>query len=338
MSATPTRRQPKRSLAPVREPGAGASISPVQLKDRWRGYWANQKVVARQTLLRLVAQPASSMMTVLVIGIALALPVVMLVSLSNIEQLGRGWDGAARISLFLKRDVSDDNARGLADRLEQRKDIAAVQFTSASEALDEFRQLSGYGEVLDSLESNPLPGVLVVTPAGGDVDADTSRTLFDELSMLPDVDQAKLDLEWVQRLHAMMDIGKRISLSLGFLLSLGVLLVIGNTIKLAIEARRDEIVVVKLVGGTDAFVRRPFLYTGFWYGLGGGITAWLILQFSMLLLAGPVSMLSGLYESEYSLTGLGFGNTLMLWLTSGFLGWMGAWLVVRRQLKSIEPR
>ena len=338
MSATPTRKQLRRTPTAPREPGAGASIKPVQLKDRWRGYWANQKAVARQTFLRLVAQPASSMMTVLVIGIALALPVVMLVSLANIEQLGRGWDGAARISLFLKRHISEENGRELAKRLQQRGDIAAVSFTSASEALDEFRRLSGYGEVLDALDSNPLPAVVVVTPEGHDADAIGSRALFDELRMLPDVDQAKLDLEWVQRLYAMMEIGKRISLALGFLLSLGVLLVIGNTIKLAIEARRDEIVVVKLVGGTDAFVRRPFLYTGFWYGLGGGITAWLILQLSMLLLAGPVSMLSDLYASEYSLIGLGFGNTLMLWLSSGFLGWMGAWLVVGRQLKSIEPR
>jgi cell division transport system permease protein len=338
MTATPVRKSPKRTPRPPREPGLGASMKPLQLKDRWRGYWANQQTVARQTLLRLLTQPASSMMTVLVIGIALALPVVMLVSLSNIEQLGRGWDGAAKISLFLKRDISDTSARALAGRLEERADIASVHFTSAEDALLEFRRLSGYGEVLDSLESNPLPAVLVLTPAGRDAKAAASRVLFDELRMLPEVDQAKLDLEWVQRLHAMMQIGKRISLALGFLLALGVLLVIGNTIKLEVEARRDEIVVVKLVGGTDAFVRRPFLYTGSWYGLGGGITAWLILQLSMLLLSGPVSALSALYASEYSLTGLGFGNTIMLWLTSGFLGWMGAWLVVGRQLKSIEPR
>lgn len=338
MTATPVRKSPKRTPRPPREPGLGASMKPLQLKDRWRGYLANQQTVARQTLLRLLTQPASSMMTVLVIGIALALPVVMLVSLSNIEQLGRGWDGAAKISLFLKRDISDTSARALAGRLEERADIASVHFTSAADALLEFRQLSGYGEVLDSLESNPLPAVLVLTPAGRDAKAAASRVLFDELRMLPEVDQAKLDLEWVQRLHAMMQIGKRISLALGFLLALGVLLVIGNTIKLEVEARRDEIVVVKLVGGTDAFVRRPFLYTGSWYGLGGGITAWLILQLSMLLLSGPVSALSALYASEYSLTGLGFGNTIMLWLTSGFLGWMGAWLVVGRQLKSIEPR
>lgn len=333
---TATRKAPKRKPTPPRERGPGASIKPLQLKDRWHGYWANQKAVARQTLLRLVAEPASSVMTVLVIGIALALPAVMLVSLANIEQLGRGWDGAARVSLFLQRNISESGGRDLAKRLEQRPDVAAVQFTSADDALLEFRQLSGYGEVLSSLDSNPLPAVLVLTPQAAGAQA--SQVLYKELKMLPEVDQAKLDFEWLQRLHAMMEIGKRIALALGFLLALGVLLVIGNTIKLAIEARRDEIVVVKLVGGTDAFVRRPFLYTGFWYGLGGGIAAWLILQISLLLLAAPVSLLSDLYDSEYSLTGLGFGNTIMLWITSGFLGWMGAFLVVGRQLKSIEPR
>ncbi len=338
MSTTQTRKPIKRKPAPPREPGPGASKKPVQLKDRWHGYWANQKAVALQTLRRLKAQPASSLMTVLVIGIALALPVVMQVSLANIEQLGRGWDGSPKLSLFLKRNISEKEGRAFAQRLEQRENVASVQFTSAADALAEFRQLSGYGEVLDALDSNPLPAVLMLTPKGKSADAAGSRALLDELRMLPEVDQAKLDLEWVQRLHSMMRIGKRISLALGFLLALGVLLVIGNTIKLEIEARRDEIVVVKLVGGTDAFVRRPFLYTGFWYGLGGGITAWLILQFSLLLLSGPVSALSDLYASEYSLAGLGFGNTLMLWLTSGFLGWMGAWLVVGRQLKSIEPR
>lgn len=337
MSAKSVRRPLKRKPSPPREPGPGASFKPVRIKDRWRGYWANQKTVARETLQRLLAQPASSLMTVLVIGIALALPVVMLVSLANIEKLGRGWEGAAKISLFLERNLSERDGQALAERLRQRPDVASLHYTSATEALAEFRALSGYGEVLDALDSNPLPAVIVVTPRQADVPA-AVRSLFAELEALPEIDQAKLDLEWVQRLQAMMQIGKRISLALGFLLALGVLLVIGNTIKLAVEARRDEIVVVKLVGGTDAFVRRPFLYTGFWYGLGGGIAAWIILQISLLLLAGPVSLLSDLYASNYSLTGLGFGNTVMLWLTSGFLGWMGAWLVVGRQLKSIEPR
>jgi cell division transport system permease protein len=338
MSATPTRKPVKSKPSEPKAPGAGASVKPIGIKEKWQGYWANQRLVAGQTLRRLLKEPASSAMTVLVIGIALALPVVMLVALANIEQLGRGWDGAAKITLFLDQKLSDAQAREFAEGLGRHSDIEAVEYRSSRDALEEFREMSGYGDVLNSLSRNPLPAVVLVTPVASDRSTEVSQQLLAELSGKPQVAQAKLDLEWVQRLHAMMDIGTRITLALAFLLMLGVLLVIGNTIKLAIEARRDEIVVVKLVGGTDAFVRRPFLYTGFWYGLGGGLTAWLILQVSLLILAGPVSTLAGLYGSEYSLIGLGFGNTLMLWLTSGLLGWMGAFLVVGRHLSGIEPR
>ena len=334
MSASP-RRKPRRAVEP-KAPGLGASMKAVGLKDRWHGYWANQKTVGRQTLQRLLTEPASTAMTVLVIGIALALPVVMLVALTNVEQLGRGWDGSARISLFLNKSLSERDSEAFATKLRADKDIADVEYRSRRAALEEFRALSGYGDVLNALDNNPLPAVVLITPKSAE--AAQSKLLLTRLSAMPQVEQAKLDLEWVQRLQAMMEIGKRMTLALAFLLALGVLLVIGNTIKLAIEARRDEIVVVKLVGGTDAFVRRPFLFTGFWYGLGGGLVAWLILQISLLLLSGPVSALAGLYDSQFSLMGLGFGNTLMLWLTSGFLGWMGAFLVVGRQLKGIEPR
>lgn len=334
MSASPSRK-PRRAAEP-KPPGLGASMKPIGLKDRWRGYWANQKTVGRQTLQRLLSEPASTAMTVLVIGIALALPVVMLVALTNVEQLGRGWDGSARISLFLNKELSERDSEAFATSLRGDKDVADVEYRSRRAALEEFRALSGYGDVLNALDNNPLPAVVLVTPKS--TEAAQSKLLLTRLNAMPQVAQAKLDLEWVQRLQAMMAMGKRMTLALAFLLALGVLLVIGNTIKLAIEARRDEIVVVKLVGGTDAFVRRPFLFTGFWYGLGGGLVAWLILQISLLLLSGPVSTLAGLYDSQFSLMGLGFGNTLMLWLTSGFLGWMGAFLVVGRQLKGIEPR
>ena len=338
MSASPTRKPVKSKPSEPKTPGAGASVKPIGFREKWQGYWANQRLVAGQTLRRLAKESASSAMTVLVIGIALALPVVMLVALANIEQLGRGWDGAAKISLFLDQKMSDTQAREFAEGLRSHAKIEVVEYRSSRQALEEFREMSGYGDVLNSLSRNPLPAVVLVTPAVSEGSAEISQALLQELSAKPQVAQAKLDLEWVQRLHAMMEIGKRITLALAFLLMLGVLLVIGNTIKLAIEARRDEIVVVKLVGGTDAFVRRPFLYTGFWYGLGGGVTAWVILQVSLLILAAPVSALAGLYGSEYSLIGLGFGNTLMLWLTSGLLGWMGAFLVVGRHLSGIEPR
>jgi cell division transport system permease protein len=155
---------------------------------------------------------------------------------------------------------------------------------------------------------------------------------------LPQIDQAVLDLEWVQRLYSMMALGKRLVIALAALLALGVLLVVGNTIRLAIESRRDEIVIVKLVGGTNAFVRRPFLYTGLWYGLGGGILAWLIIGFGLFWLSSPVAELAGLYRSQFELQGLGIGDSLMMWLCGGLLGLAGAWLAVSRHLGAIEPR
>ena len=136
----------------------------------------------------------------------------------------------------------------------------------------------------------------------------------------------------------MMALGQRMTLALAALLSLGVLLVIGNTIRLSIESRRDEIVIVKLVGATNAFVRRPFLYTGLWYGLGGGLVSWLIITFTVIWLSGPVANLAGLYQSQFELLGLGFGQTLLLWLAGGSLGLGGAWLAVSRHLGQIEPR
>jgi cell division transport system permease protein len=316
----------------------GASHSRATLKDRFSGYLSNHRLVAKDSLQRLLRAPIPSLMTWLVIGIALALPTGLYVTLSNIEAVSRGWDGAAQISLYLHKAVAEPDGRALAQKLEQRADIDSVRFISPAEALAEFQQLSGYGEVIDHLDSNPLPAVIVVWPEETNSSAEQVHTLYGYLSELPGVDQAVIDLEWVQRLYSMMAVGKRMTLTLAALLSLGVLLVIGNTIRLAIENRRDEIVIVKLVGGTDAFVRRPFLYTGLWYGVGGGLVAWLVISVALLWLGGPVSELSGLYQSQYQLQGLGFGDVLLLWMAAGALGLAGAWLAVGRHLGAIEPR
>jgi len=214
-----------------------------------------------------------------------------------------------------------------------------VTYLSREDALAEFRELSGFGDVLEQLDSNPLPAVVLVRPRQTRVmDAKQIETLRARLAAMPEVELAQLDLEWVQRLYAMMELGRQIVASLALLLAVGVLLVIGNTIRLAIESRRDEIVVVKLVGGTDAFVRRPFLYTGVWYGLGGGVVATLITGIGLMFLREPVAQLAGLYNSQYRLIGLSFGDMVNLWLASALLGWLGAWLAVARHLGEVEPR
>jgi cell division transport system permease protein len=316
----------------------GASQSRTSVGDRLNSYLAHHRLVASDSLQRLLKVPVPSLMTWLVIGIALALPGGLFVALGNVESLSRGWDGAAQISLFVHKAVAEPDSRRLAKKLELRDDIEYVEYVSRSQALEEFRALSGYGDVLENLSDNPLPAVIVVRPVEQNISAEATEALFLELQQLPQIEQAVLDLEWVQRLYSMMALGKRMTLALAMLLSLGVLLVIGNTIRLAIESRRDEIVIVKLVGATNAFVRRPFLYTGLWYGLGGGVMSWLIIFCSLFWLGGPVAELAGLYQSQFVLQGLGVLETLFLWVGSAILGLMGAWIAVSRHLGAIEPR
>jgi cell division transport system permease protein len=295
-------------------------------------------LVAGSSLARLFGQPIASLLTWLVIGIALALPASLFVGLDNLQQLTGGWDGAARISLFLRDSVTESEGRSLGERLGERTDIADFSYISREQALQEFGQLSGFGKLLAELPSNPLPAVVVLQPELQATSADAMESLLQELQQLPEVELAQMDLQWVQRLYSLMYLGKRATLALALLLGVGVLLVTGNTIRLAIESRRDEILVTKLVGGTDAYVRRPFLYTGLWYGLGGSIVAWLLLAALVLWLGEAVGSVVGLYNSPFVLQGLGWRNTLLLLLAGSVLGLAGAWLAVSRHLGAITPR
>lgn len=314
----------------------GASVAKTQFSHRFESYKNHHKEIARSSLQRLLATPLPTAMTVLVIAIALALPVGLFVLLKNAQALSRDWDGNAQISLYLKLQTKEQAVISLARRLDERPEVAKTQYISKEQALEEFKALSGFGEVLTELDDNPLPAVIVVYPKARDLVQ--AELLQQELAKLPEVDSAQLDAEWVRRLHAMLDLAERFVLALGLGLSFAVLLVIINTIRLAIENRRDEIVVVKLVGGTDGFVQRPFLYTGFWYGLGGGIVALVLIQSVLFWVDSPVARLADLYSSAFSLRGLGFGPTVILLLGSGGLGWLGAWWAVRQHLRAIEPK
>tara|TARA_R110001599_G_scaffold353459_1_gene592659 strand:+ start:370948 stop:371802 length:855 start_codon:yes stop_codon:yes gene_type:complete len=281
--------------------------------------------------------PLSSVMTWLVIGIALALPTGLDIALENVSQLGASWDSPAQISLFLQDGISDDRAGELQAELAARGDVAEARFVSRSEALDEFRTLSGFADVLDSLENNPLPHLILVSPTDSGQQS-AAIALRGQLQEHPDVAQAVLDMEWLQKLNGLMELGRRLVLAVGGLLVLGVLLILGNTIRLAIESRREEIVIVKLVGGSNAFVRRPFLYTGLWYGVGGGLFAALLVAVSLWFLAWPVSELAQFYQSEFRLAGLSIMGGLNLIILGGLLGLAGAWLAVTRHLVDIQPR
>jgi len=296
-----------------------------------------------QTLLyslgQLTRRPVATLMTTAVIGIALALPAGLHLLLENARQVTHGWDGATRISLFLHRESGEQRALELADRLRAAPEIGAVRYISQGEALEEFRTLSGFGAALDVLEENPLPPVLVVSPqVGRDAGVGAVNALLERLRGLPEVEMAQLDLQWVKRLYAIMDIVRRGVWVLASLLAMAVLLVVGNTIRLAIQNRRDEIVITKLIGGTDAFIRRPFLYTGFWYGLFGGVIALLLLHLSVVLVQEPIRQLAGLYRSAFALQHLGAESAVILIGSGCLLGLLGSWLAVGRHLREIEPR
>ena len=190
--------------------------------------------------------------------------------------------------------------------------------------------------MLYNLGKNPLPSVLLVKSNTQSVLA--TETLLANLRALPEVELAQLDLKWVQKLYSILQLARRITVALALALILAVLLIVGNTIRLAIENRRSEILVVKLVGATDAYVALPFLYTGAWYGIGGGLIAWLLLNVGLMWLKSPIAQLTGLYNSQFEPQGLNITASLLLLLTSGFIGWLGAYFSVKHHLRTIEPR
>ena len=293
--------------------------------------------VSLASLGRLFNNSLGSLMTCSVIGIALALPIGLHVILNNLQTLSGGWDSGASISLFLKQSVSDEQAAKLARKLRKHQRIESVELVTKEAALAEFRHRSGFADALQALDSNPLPAVLVIQPKKDYTSAETAQLLVRELGLLPEADIVQLDLQWVRRLQAITVIAQRAVLVLASLLGMAVLLIVGNTIRLEIQNRHAEIEITKLIGATNAFIRRPFLYTGFWYGLFGGIIACLLVAVSVTLLKGPVAHLASLYESAFDLSALGFLNILSLLGGSALLGLIGSWLAVGKHLSAIEP-
>jgi len=279
----------------------------------------------------------ASMMTWMVMGVALALPVALLLLLGSLQGVSAGWENSARITAYLSLDVPVEQARELASEIDGDGRVLSVELVDRDQALAEFRVSSGLDDALDFLDDNPLPHTLLVTPEDNARSADGVQALVTFMEGMDAVERVQVDLGWLQRLNAITDILARAVWALALLLCAAVILVIGNTVRLSIENRRDEILVAKLVGGTDAFVRRPFLYTGAWFGLGGGVVAWVLIQVSLWWLNGPIERLASLYQSEFVIHGPGFDGALALIITAMVLGWLGAWVAVKRHLDDIEP-
>ena len=290
------------------------------------------------SLGRLARSPLSTVLTLLVIALALALPTSLRLFVSNVQLATGNFANAVDVSVYLKTDVPLAKAQQLAQAAGQRAEVAAVTVIAADKGLEDFRTYSGFGEALEALKENPLPHVLHVRPKTEDSSAAALESLRGYFSAWPEVDLVQVDSEWVMRFNAILEVLRRLLLIAAALLGLGVLAVIGNTIRLEIQGRRAEIEVTKLVGGSNSFVRRPFLYTGVLYGLGGALLAWGIVAIAVAVLGDSVATLARLYGSRYVLRGPSRDDIGILLGAGAALGWLGAWISAARHLRSIEPR
>ena len=313
------------------------AVGPVRSSGPFSIWLTRHVSTSIAALGRLVRHPFSSLMIILVIAVTLALPAAINLVVKNARAISGSWDNALDFSVFLKQELSESEAAGLARLIEQRADIDAVQFISASQALADFREQSGFGAALDQLPDNPLPHTLVVRPSAGNTSA-SMVLLQEELANLPETEHVQVDTDWVQRFHAILDIVRQAIAIGAALLGIAIIVIIGNTIRLDIENRREEIEVTKLIGASNAFVRRPFLWTGFWYGLLGGLMALALVWYGLFLLQGPVARLAGLYQSNISIAAMSLTEAAAIVGIGVFLGLFGSWFTAARHMRRIEPR
>lgn len=288
------------------------------------------RISINQLSLSLVA----TLMTFAVIGIALALPFGLYTLLQNVQTINHNLHESAQITLYLDANTSQSSIDNLIRVLQSDQDVTNVTYISPAQGLQEFQKDSGFNNVMVGLNTNPLPAVLVIQPSPSTQTNLQIQQLLARLKQLPNITNAQLDMYWLQRFNAILLLLHRILFAVILLFAIGVLLIIGNTIRLTTQQHRDEIYVIKLLGGSDRFVRRPFLYAGIIYGLTGSIIAWLLVDFSMAWLQAPVTRLAALYSTNFELHGLNVATTLTLLIGGCLLGLIGSWFAVRQHIQN----
>jgi len=279
-----------------------------------------------------------TLMTVLVLGIAMFLPLGLYTTLANLEGLNLRQDEWSAVTVFFKSGTGQSEVKRVADELDKRLQPEAIIIISPMQGMEDFREASGFGESLEMLEENPLPWVMQVSPRPGSTEQIEARVveLTGFLQSVDSVEVTQFDYKWLQRLGRMMELGRAGVTVLIFLFGIAVIVVVANTIRLDVASHAEEIEILALVGAGNAFVRQPFLYTGLWYGLMGSLLAIVLLALTMLYLGRPLGLLLETYGTVFSLRGLGGYNTLWVMLGGGFLGWFGAWISVQRYLQRLK--
>lgn len=296
------------------------------------GTWADHHGYSFVSSLgRVFRRPWATALTIGVMAVALALPLGLWLVLDNVSRLSGSVQESREIGVFLQQEIDAAGGEALATTLRARGDVAAVELRTPEQGLEELRQRGGLGDAIDAVGENPLPVLLLVTPEGDEM------ALADSLRALPEAALVQHDAEWRQRLDDWLRFGGRLVLVLGVLLGFGALLVVGNTVRLDIQARREEIGVLQLLGATDGFIRRPFLYLGAWYGIGAGALALGVLAVTGLALRAPVAELAASYGSGFALRGFAPLHLLVVLAGAGALGWIGASVVTGHFLRQTRP-
>lgn len=287
------------------------------------------------SLEQMYKYPVSSVLTMAVIGVSLSMPAGLYLLLDNASRVTSSWGGSMQITLFLKHELDNKTIETLTKQLQQHQHIDDLRLIDPDAALNEYKQYSGFSEALSALDENPLPTVILLNPTRETIISGNGEQLLQDLQNIEEVETAQFDRQWANRLYAFIEISQRVIIILSTLLAFAVLLIIGNTIRLAIYSRRAEIEINKLFGATDAFIQRPFLYSGLIHGTCGSIMAWILLIVSINLLEQPVTKLSVLYASDFQLISLKPDEVLVLIIIGGLLGLLGSWLAVQRNFRAI---
>jgi cell division transport system permease protein len=303
------------------------------LLTQWYTHHLQALMIGLGDLLR---KPFASLMTLMVIGVAMALPSGLYILLNNLQSINQHWNNKPSLSLYLVKGAPDYQITAMLTDLKRNKNIASVKYVSPKEGLETFKQVTQFKDVLADLNQNPLPGVIVVTPIRSQQSPARLQKLLSHLQQYPQVKIGQLDMAWVKRLYYIITIGERITYSLALLFGIGVLLIIGNTIRLTIQRHHEEMRILKLVGATDAFIRRPMLYRGLLYGFFGGIVAWILVALMLWWLKSPAQSLAQSYNHNLVLSGLTFFSGFAILFGTALLGLLGAWLAGHRQLRALD--
>ena len=332
------KRQTPKPAAPASEtaPRSGARAQQTRFSSRLRAWGRHHRAMALDSLFRLVRYPLGNLLTMLAIAIALVLPAALWLTLDSAKLLDAELDESASLTVYLDMGIDAAQAARIEEAVSADGGVAQTRMISPEQGMADFQQSLGIDDTLAGLDDNPLPTSIVISPQ--DVEPAAMAELAERLGGGTGIDEVRVDLAWVERLRHLAALGRRVALALGVLFGFGVLLVVGNTIRLAVESRRREIEVVMLIGATHAFVRRPFLYSGAWYGAGGGLLALGLLALGNHWLSLPVAALAASYGASFTLPQLDVTGSTILLSCSILLGWLGAWLAVTRHLSSIRPR